>query len=68
MDGGDPAEYGAELDDLSGRLDEAMAGGTRAPAIFYRRALLAALRDDPTAADAAMNEARERAILAAGSS
>jgi hypothetical protein len=37
-------EYRAELDDLSARLDEAMAGGTRAPAIFYYRALVAALR------------------------
>lgn len=52
--------YRAELDDLSARLDEAMAGGTRAPAIFYYRALLAALRDDPAAADAALTEARER--------
>lgn len=49
-----------EIDDLTARLDEAMANGTRAPTIFYYRGLLAALRDDPASADAALTEARER--------
>jgi DNA-binding winged helix-turn-helix (wHTH) protein/TolB-like protein/thioredoxin-like negative regulator of GroEL len=53
-------EYRAEIDDLTARLDEARANGTRAPTIFYYRALLAALRDDPASADAALTEARER--------
>lgn len=52
--------YRAEIDDLSARLDEAMSNGTRAPAIFYYRAVLAALRDDPAGADAALTQARER--------
>ena len=53
-------DYAAELNDLASRLDEADAGGTRAPSIYYQRALLAALRDDPAGADAALTEARER--------
>jgi tetratricopeptide (TPR) repeat protein len=53
-------EHRAEIDDLTARLDEAMVHGTRAPTIFYYRALLAALRDDPVSADAALTEARER--------
>lgn len=52
-------DYRAELDDLSTRLDRAESAGLRVPAINYHWALLAALRDDPTGADAALTKARE---------
>jgi len=43
--------YAAELDDYERRLDEAVAGGTALPLMYYHRAALAALRDDPAAAE-----------------
>ena len=52
-------EYAAELQDLAARLQRAEAAGTRVPVLTYHRAVLAALRDDPAAADAALTEARQ---------
>jgi len=51
--------FKAELDDLSTRLDRAEAAGVKVPAIYYDRALLAALRDDQAGADAALTTARD---------
>jgi DNA-binding winged helix-turn-helix (wHTH) protein/TolB-like protein len=53
-------DYEEELDDLAGRVDAALAGGTGVPAIHYQRAMLAALRDDVAEADALLHQARAR--------
>jgi tetratricopeptide (TPR) repeat protein len=51
-------DYAAELNDLEVRLQRAADAGTRVPVLAYYRAVVAALRDDPEAADAALTEAR----------
>jgi hypothetical protein len=53
-------DYAVELQDFAARLDQAASTGTRVPVLTYYRAVLAALRDDPEAADAALSEARNR--------
>lgn len=53
-------DYAVELQDFAARLDQAASAGTRVPVLTYYRAVLAALRDDPEAADAALSEARNR--------
>lgn len=52
-------EYRTELDDLATRLDRVAANGLKVPSINYDRALVAALRDDPAGADAALTTARD---------
>jgi DNA-binding winged helix-turn-helix (wHTH) protein/TolB-like protein/tetratricopeptide (TPR) repeat protein len=53
-------EHAAELADYAARLERASEGGTAIPVIEYHRAALAALRDDPVGADAALRRARDR--------
>jgi DNA-binding winged helix-turn-helix (wHTH) protein/tetratricopeptide (TPR) repeat protein/TolB-like protein len=52
------SDYDAELKDLKARLQRAADAGTHVPVLAYYRAVVAVLRDDPKAADAALTEAR----------
>jgi hypothetical protein len=53
-------DHASELADYANRLDGALDGGTAIPVIDYHLAALAALRDDPDGADAALLRAFER--------
>jgi len=53
-------DHAAELADYAARLDRAHEGGTAIPVMDYHRAALAALRDDPGGADAALLRAFAR--------